>query len=120
MRHRHQTKKTHVCFVEYDDVNFDKLRDARYFGEGNSRGRRLEFDFTYCLNCQMRLLNDQPVMTRDILEDEFERYVALAKSGGYLAAEERTVQHSDFEALEHLIESAIELGKLKAKQDSCP
>ena len=115
MHHKHQTKKTHVCFIEYDDVNLDKLADSRYFGEGNSKGRKLEFDFKYCLTCNLRLLDGEPVMTRDILEDEFERLVVQAKKGNYVAQEERTVQHSDFETLQRLIESALALGKLKTR-----
>lgn len=115
MPHKHQTKKTHISFIEFDDVNFDKLSDTRYFGEGNSKGRKLEFDFKYCLTCGLRTLNDEPIMTRDILEDEFERYVIEAKNGNYIAQEEQTVQHSDFETLHRLIKSATELGKLKGK-----
>lgn len=65
-------KKTHISFVEFDDVNFSKLTaDVTYFGEGNSKGRVLEFDFEYCLECSLRLLNGEPIFTRDILEDEF-------------------------------------------------
>ncbi len=115
MSHKHELKKTHVCLVEFDDVDFDKLGDARYFGEGNSKDRRLEFDFEYCLRCDLRLLNGQPVMTRDIL-DELEKYVTCAKKGNYKTSEELTVQHSDFESLDRLIKMALELGKLKARQ----
>lgn len=62
--HTHDIKKTHVLFVEYDDVNFSKLvKDTKYFGEGNSKERVLEYDFEYCLGCGLRLLDGKPVIT---------------------------------------------------------
>jgi hypothetical protein len=113
----HDIKKTHVCFIEYDDVDFSKLAVSRaYFGEGNSQDRKLEFDFEFCLGCGLRLLDGKPIMTKDILETEFERFVVQAKKGNIIAAEETTVQHSDFEFLERLIKSALEFGKLKERQ----
>ncbi len=112
--HIHDIKKTHISFIEFDDVDFSKLAvDKRYFGEGNSGGRRLVFDFKYCLGCDFRLLDDKPILTRDILQDEFEKFVVQAKKGSYLDSAEVTVQHSDFEVLERLIKSALEFGKLK-------
>ena len=75
MDHKHDIKKTHVSFIEFDDVQFQKLVDLRYFGEGNSKGRVLEFDFEYCLGCGLRLLDGKPIMTRGILEDEFDRVI---------------------------------------------
>jgi hypothetical protein len=112
--HTHDIKKTHVIFIEYDDVDFSKLATSRtYFGEGNSKERKLEFDFEYCLGCGLRLLEGKPILTRDILEAEFERFVLQAKKGNYIASEETTVQHSDFEVLERLINRALEFGKLK-------
>ena len=111
--HKHEIKKTHVTFVEYDDVNFNKLaKDIKYFGEGNSKERVLEFDFEYCLGCSLRLLDGKPIMTRDILENEFERLVRKAKNNKYVSSEQTTIQHSDFETLERLINSALEFGKL--------
>ncbi|MGA2523374.1 MAG: hypothetical protein ABSF65_04380 [Candidatus Bathyarchaeia archaeon] len=111
--HKHEIKKTHVTFVEYDDVNFNKLaKDIKYFGEGNSKERVLEFDFEYCLSCSLRLLDGKPIMTRDILENEFERLVRKAKNNKYVSSEQTTIQHSDFETLERLINSALEFGKL--------
>jgi hypothetical protein len=113
-KHKHEIKKTHITFIEFDDVNLSKLaKDKSYFGEGNSKERKLEFDYEYCLGCNLRLLDGKPIMTKDILEEEFERYVAKAKKGNYIASEQTTVQHTDFEALERLIKSALELGKLK-------
>ncbi len=101
-------------FVEFDDVNFSKLvKSTRYFGEGNSRGRRLEFEFEYCLDCDLRLLDGKPVMTRDILQDELEKFVVQAKKNRFVDSAEATVQHSDFDVLERLIKNALELGKLK-------
>ncbi len=112
--HKHDIKKTHVAFVEYDDVNFSKLvKDTRYFGEGNSKERVIEFDFEYCLGCGLRLLDGKPIMTRDILEHEFERLVRQAKNNKYVSAEQTTIQHSDFETMERLIKSALEFGKLQ-------
>jgi hypothetical protein len=108
LRHKHQIKKTHVSLVEFDDVIFTK-----YFGEGNSKERKLEFDFEYCLTCSLRLLDGQPIMTKDILEDEFERFVVQAKNGNHIASEEITLQHTDFEALQRLIKAALGFGKLK-------
>jgi hypothetical protein len=113
LSHRHYIKKTHITFIEYDDVNFDKLADVRYFGEGNSKDRKLEYDFEYCLTCDLRLLNREPVMTRDILVDELERFVVGAKNGNYTAREETTMQHTDFEVLERLISAALRFGRLK-------
>jgi hypothetical protein len=107
-------KKTHVSFIEFDDVMFTKLaKDVKYFGEGNSKERVLEFDFEYCLNCGLRLLDGKPIMTRDILEEEFERLVTHAKNNKYVSAEQTTLQHTDFETFERLIICALELGKLK-------
>ena len=111
--HKHNMKKTHVSFVEFDDVMFTKLGDTKYFGEGNSKGRVLELDFEYCLSCGLRLLDGKPILTRDILEGEFERFVVQAKNNKYVSSEETTVQHSDFECFERLIKSALELGKLR-------
>jgi len=112
--HKHDMKKTHVSFVEYDDVNFTKLaKDTRYFGEGNSKDRVLEFDFEYCLGCGLRMLDGKPIMTRDILENEFERLVRQAKNNKYVSSEQTTIQHSDFETIERLIKSALAFGKLR-------
>jgi len=112
--HEHVMKKTHISFVEFDDVNFSKLTaDVKYFGEGNSKGRVLEFDFEYCLGCSLRLLNGEPILTRDILEDEFEKSVKEAKNDKYERSKEITVQHSNFEGLERLIKSALAFGKLQ-------
>ncbi len=61
------------------------VKDTKYFGEGNSKERVLEFDFEYCLGCGLRLLDGKPIMTRDILEDEFERLVRQAKNGKYVS-----------------------------------
>ena len=114
MTHLHDLKKTHVCFVEFDDVVVSKLAiDKAYFGEGNSKGRKMEFDFEYCLNCGFRLLDGKPVKTQDILEQEFESLVVKAKNNNYLATEQTVVQHSDFEILESLIQSALKFGELK-------
>ena len=66
----------------------------------------------------MRLLDRNPIMTRDILEDEFEKYVFQAKNNNYLSNEQTTVQHSDFEVLERLIQSALAFGKLKGKENN--
>jgi hypothetical protein len=107
-------KKTHISFIEFDDVMFTKLaKDLRYYGEGNSKERVLEFDFEYCLNCGLRLLDGKPIMTRDILEEELERLVTQAKNNKYVSSEQTTLQHTDFETFERLIKSALELGKLK-------
>jgi hypothetical protein len=113
LSHKHDIKKTHVKFVEFDDVVVSKLaKDKAYFGEGNSKERVLEFDFEYCLNCGLRLLDGKPIMTRDILEWELESFVTKAKKGNYVSAEQTTIQHTDFETLQRLIKSALELGKL--------
>jgi hypothetical protein len=112
--HKHDLKTTHVCFIEYDDVNLDRLGvDRNYFGEGNSKERKMEFTFEYCVDCSLRLLDGKPIKTQDILEHEFERYVIKAKNKKYVASEETTVQHTDFETLQRLIKAALEFGKLK-------
>ena len=111
-------KKTHVTFVEFDDVIPAKLAsDSKYFGEGNCKGRMLEFDFEYCLSCDLRMLDGKAIKTQDILEAEFERFVVQAKKGNYVGTEELTLQHSDFETLERLIQSALAFGKLKESKD---
>ena len=115
MTHKHDIKKTHVSFVEFDDVVFTKLgKDRKYYGEGNSKGRTLEFDFEYCVGCGLRLLDGEPVKTQDILDHEFERLVAKARNNSYVGSEETVVAHSDFEILERLIQKARAFGKLKA------
>jgi hypothetical protein len=115
--HEHVIKKTHISFVEFDDVVFSKLAgNTTYFGEGNSKGRTLEYDFEYCLGCGLRLLDGEPIMTRDILEEELEKYVKEAKNGNYVSSKQITVQHSDFEVLERLIKSALAFGKLQQNQ----
>jgi hypothetical protein len=117
LSHKHDIKKTHVSFIEFDDVMFTKLaKDVRYFGEGNSKGRKLEFKFEYCLGCSLRLLDGKPIMTKDILEDEFEKIVIKAKNSSYVSSEETTLQHTDFETFERLIKNALAFGKLKEKQ----
>jgi hypothetical protein len=117
LSHKHEIKKTHVTFVEFDDVIFTKLAvDTSYFGEGNSKNRKMEFDFEYCLDCSLRLLDGKPIMTRGILEDEFEKYVTQAKRRNHKSSAETTVQHTDFEALERLINNALEFGKLREKK----
>jgi hypothetical protein len=93
-------------------------KDKTYFGEGNSKERVLEFDFEYCLGCNLRLLDGQPIMTRDILEGELERFVVQTKKGNYVSSEQTTLQHSDFEIFERLIKRALEFGKLKEKGKS--
>jgi hypothetical protein len=113
LSHTHFIKKTHVSFIEFDDVVSEKLAIGGYYGEGNSKGRHLEFDFEYCLECNYRLLNGEPTLTRDILEDELETFVKKAKKGKYVANKEVTVQHSEFDLLENLIKSAIALGKFR-------
>jgi hypothetical protein len=117
LSHKHDIKKTHVSFIEFDDVMFTKLaRDLRYFGEGNSKGRKLEFEFEYCLGCSLRLLNGKPIMTKDIFEDEFEILVTKAKNNSYVGSEQTTLQHTDFETFERLIKNALAFGKLKESQ----
>ena len=117
MSHKHDIKRTHISIVEFDDVMFTKLaKDPKYFGEGNSRGRKLDFDFDYCLGCGLRLLDGKPIMTKDILEDEFEKFVIKAKNNNYVSSEQTTLQHSDFETLERLIKNALAFGKLKERQ----
>ncbi len=117
---KHNVKKTHVSFVEFDDVNTAKLaKDSKYFGEGNSKERVLEFDFEYCLGCGLRLLDGKPIMTRDILEQEFERLVIQARKNNYVSSEQTTLQHTDFETFERLMKCALEFGKLREAQ-TCP
>jgi hypothetical protein len=113
LSHKHVTKKTHIAFIEFDDVQFAKIGDPTYFGEGNSKGRTMEFDFEYCLDCDLRMLNGEPVLTKGIFDEELEKWVTEAKNGCYVAAKEVTVQHSDYEILERLIDNSLKLGKLK-------
>jgi len=114
LSHKHDMKKTRISIIEFDDVMFSKLaKDVTYFGEGNSKERVLKFDFEYCLGCGLRLLDGKPIMTKDILEEEFERLVVQAKNNKYVSSEQTTLQHTDFETFERLIKSALELGKLR-------
>lgn len=114
LNHKHDMKKTHISIIEFDDVMFTKLaKDIKYFGEGNSKDRVLEFDFEYCLGCGLRLLDGKPIMTKDILEEEFERLVIQAKNNNYVSSEQTTLQHTDFETFERLIKSALRFGKLR-------
>jgi hypothetical protein len=62
------------------------------------------------------LLDGKPIMTRDILEEEFETFVIKAKKGNYVSSQELTLQHTDFETLQRLIENALAFGKLREKQ----
>jgi len=113
LSHKHVIKKTHISFIEYDDVLFSKLNDLTYFGEGNSKGRIREVDFEYCLNCDYRLLDGKPILTKGIFDDELEKWVTEAKNKNYFSSKEITVQHSEFEILERLIDNALALGALK-------
>jgi len=113
LSHKHVIKKTHISFIEFDDVLFSKLENLTYFGEGNSKGRIREVDFEYCLNCDYRLLDGKPILTKGIFDDELEKWVTEAKNKNYFSSKEITVQHSDFEILERLIDSALALGALK-------
>jgi hypothetical protein len=94
----------------------EKLAVSGYYGEGNSKGRHLEFDFAYCLGCDLRLLNGEPALTKEILDDELETFVKHAMKGNYVVSKEVIVQHSDFEALENLIKNAMAFGKLREVQ----
>jgi hypothetical protein len=117
LNHKHDVRKTRVSFIEFDDVMFTKLaKDVKYFGECNSKERVLEFDFEYCLNCGLRLVDGKPIMTKDILEEELERLVTQAKNNKYVNKEQTTLQHTDFETFERLINSALKLGKLKENE----
>jgi hypothetical protein len=119
MSHQHQIKKTQIKIIEYDDVDFQKIgKDSNYFGEGNSQNRVIEYNFEYCLECGYRMLNGEPIMTKGILEYEFERYVSMAKRGNYVGAEELTVQHSDFDSLLNVICNAVAFGKLREKKST--
>ncbi len=113
MSHEHVIKKTQISFIEFDDVVFNKLGDATYFGEGNSKGRKMTFDFEYCLDCNLRLLDGKPILTKGIFDEELEKWVTEAKNGNHVKTKEVTVQHSDYEILERLIENALKLGALK-------
>src|SRR3989339_667341 len=96
LSHKHIMKKTHVAFIEFDDVIPAKLAiDSRYFGEGNCKGRVLEFDFEYCLSCDLRMLDGKTIKTQDILEAEFERFVVQAKKGNYVSNEQSPLEHPD-------------------------
>lgn len=116
LSHKHEIRKTHVSFIEFDDVMFTKLKDIKYFGEGNSKGRVLEFDFEYCLVCDLRLLNGEPIMTRDILEEEFEKIVSQAKNERHAGVVQTIIQHSDFEIFERLLKHALGFGKLRGNK----
>ena len=116
MSHDHKIKKTHITIVEFDDVIPEKLgKNSRYFGEGNSKGRKIDFNFEYCLDCSLRLLDGQQIMTKDILENEFESIVEKAKKGNFTSFDKTTMQHTDFETFERLIQKAVAFGKLKDK-----
>jgi hypothetical protein len=116
LSHKHRIKKTQITLLEYDDVKFYKLAiDPKYYGECNSKNRTLEFNFEYCLDCDLRLLNGKAALTRGILDDEFEAVVEQARRGNCKQRRHLTVQHSDFELLERLIAASLKFGKLRAK-----
>jgi len=115
LSHKHVIKKTRIAFIEFDDVLFNKLDDLTYFGEGNSKGRKMEFDFEYCLNCDLRLLNGKMILTKGIFDEELEKFVTDAQDNNHIKFKEITVQHSDYDILERLIKSTLSLGELKKK-----
>ncbi|MCL2642898.1 MAG: hypothetical protein FWD52_05260 [Candidatus Bathyarchaeota archaeon] len=113
MCHKHVIKKTWVSFIEFDDVLFNKLNDLTYFGEGNSKGRKMAFDFEYCLNCDLRMLNGKLILTKGLFDEELEKLVIDAKDNCHIKFKEVTVQHSDYDTLEQLIKNVLSLDKLK-------
>ncbi|MDR2719600.1 MAG: hypothetical protein LBC03_02195 [Nitrososphaerota archaeon] len=115
MDHEHVIKKTRISFIEFDDVLFNKLDDLTYFGEGNSKGRKMEFDFEYCLGCDLRFLDGKPLLTKGVFDEELENLVTDAKDSNYIKFKEVTVQHSDYDILERLIKNVLSLGELKKK-----
>jgi hypothetical protein len=115
MSHKHVIKKTRIVFIEFDDVLFNKLDDLTYFGEGNSNGRKMEFDFEYCLECDLRLLDGNMILTIGVFDDELEKLVTDAKDNYYPKFKEVTVQHSDYDILERLIKNILSLSTLKRK-----
>ena len=115
LSHKHVIKKTRIAFIEFDDVIFSKLDDLTYFGEGNSKGRKMDFDFEYCLYCDLRLLNGQMILSKGIFDEELEQFVTDAKDNHHIKFKEITVQHSDYDVLERLIKNAVTLGELKKK-----
>jgi hypothetical protein len=62
------------------------------------------------------LLDGKPILTRDILQEELEMFVTKAKKGNYVSSQEITLQHTDFETLQRLIENALAFGRLREKQ----
>jgi hypothetical protein len=90
-------------------------KNKNYFGEGNSKERTIEYEFEYCLDCNLRLLNKKPIITQDILNEEFERYIIESKKGNQINLEKITIQHTDFENLQRLIQKAYAFGKLREK-----
>jgi hypothetical protein len=114
LQHKHVIKKTRFAFIEFDDVVFNNLSNPTYFGEGNSKGRKMVFDFEYCLDCDLRLCDGAVIFTSGIF-DELEKLVTDARNGKCIKFKEVTVQHSDYEALERLVKNALALGKLKQK-----
>jgi hypothetical protein len=113
MSHKHVIKKTRISFIEFDDVLFNKLGDLTYFGEGNSKGRKMTFDFEYCLDCDLRMLNGKMILTKGVFDEELEKLVTDAKDNCYLKFKEVTVQHSDYDILERLIKNVLTLDKMK-------
>jgi hypothetical protein len=115
LSHEHVIKKTQIHFIEFDDVLFNKLDDLTYFGEGNSQNRKMDFNFEYCIDCDLRLLDGKPIITKGIFDDEFETLVNDTKTGNAIKTKEITVQHSDYETLERLIKNMLTLSELKRK-----
>src|SRR5512138_2765820 len=91
LSHIHEIKRTHILLIEFDDVVPEKLVIRSYYGEGNSKGRKIEFDFEYCLGCNLRMLDGAPALTKEILQDEVEIVVNQALNGNYVANKEVTV-----------------------------
>jgi hypothetical protein len=75
----------------------------------------MEFDFEYCLDCDLRLLDGKTILTNGVFDEELEKLVTDAKNNCYLKFKEVTVQHSDYDILERLIKNILSLSTLKRK-----
>ena len=75
----------------------------------------MEFDFEYCLGCDLRFFDGKPFLTKGVFDEELENLVTDAKANNYTKFKEVTVQHSDYDILERLIQNVLSLGELKKK-----
>jgi len=102
MHHTHDMKRTHITIVETSDTSL------RGIVTNKSQGRRLEYDFEFCTECDnFRELDGQTILKG--ASAYLDQLVSLGNRCSDQVTD--TMQRSDFEATKREIEEAIELSK---------